>query len=367
MNEKEFATKYKIFECLAGSHAYGTAIPGHSDVDKRGVFIAPPSHILTCIKSIEQVEAEGEDTVTFELRKFLKLAADNNPNIVELLATDPENILFINPAFKKIRDNIHLFLSKKAKFTFAGYAYSQLKRIKGHKKWIMLPKAEQSPKMGDYCRFISNCGHVIKDGVEIRHLAKDCFIAETFGTSQFRVYKSPTFFEDKLGFFTDDELQLRPINVADDILNERAEYQGFLTVDVERFKIDHNEWKQYWEWKNNRNVVRAELEEKYKYDTKHAMHLVRLLSMCKEILSEGVIKVKRPDADFLLRIRNGEFDYDWLIKWAEDTEKEINALYETSTLRYTADYEAIDNLYREVLLEYWDKHGLLRKNENELG
>lgn len=137
MKERDFAKDYLIFKCLAGSHAYGTSLPT-SDRDERGVFIAPPDFVLSCVKSIGQgqVEHETEDDVVFELRKFMNLAAQCNPNIIELLFTDDENVLFIDWPFNLLRDNRHLFLSKKAKFTFSGYAMSQMKRIKGHHKWI---------------------------------------------------------------------------------------------------------------------------------------------------------------------------------------------------------------------------------------
>jgi len=135
MKEKEFAEEYCIFRCRAGSHAYGTSLPT-SDVDTRGVFIAPPSHVLSCVHKIEQVEDKVTDTVIFELKKFMNLAANCNPNIIELLYTDERNILFMHDAFRRIRKYAHLFLSKKAKHTFSGYAMSQLHRIKGHNKWI---------------------------------------------------------------------------------------------------------------------------------------------------------------------------------------------------------------------------------------
>ena len=55
------------------------------------------------------------------------------------------------------------------------------------------------------------------------------------------------------------------------------------------------EWDQYQNWKKTRNSARAELEEKYGYDTKHAYHLVRLIRMCRETLITGLVTVKRPD------------------------------------------------------------------------
>ncbi len=358
MKEKEFAKDFCIFRCRAGSHAYGTSLPT-SDVDTRGVFIAPPSHSLSCIHTVEQVEDKKTDTVIYELKKFLNLAANCNPNIIELLFTDEDNILFMHESFARIRDHAHLFLSKKAKFTFSGYAMSQLHRIKGHNKWINNPQPEQPPSMADFCRFVGLDGVVERDADKIRELGKSCFLAETFGTSQFRVYRSPEFFAEKLGFFAKNETQPKYVNVSDKVLAEKAEFVGFLWINVEEFKGRYTEWNQYWLWKKKRNVARAELEAEHGYDTKHAMHLVRLMRMAEEILTEGRVIVRRPDAKDLLDIRAGKFDYEWLMKWAADTDTKLGELYETSDLRFTADYEAIDELYREIVLEYWREHKLL--------
>ena len=131
---------------------------------------------------------------------------------------------------------------------------------------------------------------------------------------------------------------------------------------MEEFKARHKEWSQYWEWKHKRNKVRAELEVAHGYDTKHAMHLVRLMRMAEEILTQGKVIVHRPDAQDLLRIRHGEFDYEWLMNWAAETDARLGELYETSELRFAADYEAIDELYRQVVLAYWDENRLLRTN-----
>lgn len=255
-----------IFRCVSGSYAYGTQIEGQSDRDERGVFIAPPSRILSCTQSIGQIEDETEDTTIYELQKFMKLAANNNPNLIELLYTEDESTLFIHPAWSMIRANRHLFLSKKARHTFSGYAMAQLHRIKGHHKWITNPQPEQHPRLGDYCKVVLSDGSVTSDPETIRKLSAECFLVETFGRSQFRIFKSPEFFADKLGFFANDELQVCPINVHDDVLKDRAEYVGFLIVNFDEFKKDHKNWKDYWSWKNNRNEARAKLEEQYGFD-----------------------------------------------------------------------------------------------------
>ena len=132
---QQLALQNQIFRCKSGSHAYGTNTPA-SDIDERGVFIAPPKFSLGCLFNVEQVQISGEDTEIYELAKFVRLATDCNPNIIELLYTDNENIISIDQAWQRMVEHRHLFLSKKAKHTFSGYAMAQMKRIKGHNKWI---------------------------------------------------------------------------------------------------------------------------------------------------------------------------------------------------------------------------------------
>lgn len=359
MQAKELAEKYLIFKCLAGSHSYGTNIES-SDVDTRGLFIAPPENILSCIQSIEQVCDDKNDETIFELRKFMKLAAECNPNIIELLATDECNIQFISWPMIELRKNLHLFISKKARHSFSGYAVSQLHRIRGHHKWIQRPKPVEPPQLVDYSYFIDTAdGNIIRDKDSLLKLSQQTFLAATVGEYLYRVFESPEFFKEKLGFFTEDGTQLRYVDVEDSVLSERATYRGNFIVRQQDFKRDHKEWKSYWEWKAKRNVARAELEEKFGFDCKHALHLVRLYKMGHEILSEGKVVVRRPDAQELLDIRNGKFNYEELLAWAADADKKLDALYETSSLPYGADYVKIDELYRSIVLRYWKEHDLL--------
>ena len=95
--------------------------------------------------------------------------------------------------------------------------------------------------------------------------------------------------------------------------------------------FDKERHEQYWSWKNNRNAKRGELEEQFGYDTKHAMHLVRLLRMAKEILSTGEVLVKRPDAEELLGIRAGEWTYAEILVYSQDMDKEIREVWYKQT------------------------------------
>ena len=114
-------------------------------------------------------------------------------------------------------------------------------------------------------------------------------------------------------------------------------------------------WQRYEEWKKHRNKKRAPLEEKYHYDTKHAAHLIRLLRMGKEILSTGKVNVDRTgiDAEELKSIRNGSMKYDEIEQYANDSDKELDVLYEKSTLQKTPQIEKINALCLEIIEEYF--------------
>ena len=127
---------------LAGSLAYGTNLPT-SDVDYRGIFCADPVNVRTPFFVVKEVEdLEEEDTKLLELAHFMKLCLDCNPNVVETLWVNDDDITFRTPAYDLLQDNRHRLLSSKIAFTTSGYALAQLKRIKGHNKWINNPQPE---------------------------------------------------------------------------------------------------------------------------------------------------------------------------------------------------------------------------------
>src|SRR5690606_31315208 len=142
MNAVDIAQANRIFYTIAGSRAYGLSTPG-SDEDFRGVFIGLPDNLIG-LHPLEHCELSG-DNMLFELRKFLVLAKDCNPNIIELLFMSEDDILFQNEWWLQVKEKRDLFLSKKAKFTFSGYAMAQLKKIRGHNRWLNDPQPVQEP------------------------------------------------------------------------------------------------------------------------------------------------------------------------------------------------------------------------------
>jgi len=229
-----------------------------------------------------------------------------------------------------------------------------MKRIKGHHRWITNPQPEEAPELLDFAKLIQPNGNVASgDAVEG---FINVFLVKVNATT-FRVFSSSNFSKPPL---SEDRQNIQSIDVDANRLSqaENVDFFGTLIVQEETYKAQHRKWKGYWQWKKNRNEARSKLEEQFSYDTKHAMHLMRLLKMSHEILTEGRVIVKRPDAKELLAIRDGSFKYEELVAKAEEMDAQLEGLYESSTLRKSADKEAINNLYMEIVREYWERHSL---------
>ena len=285
-----------IFKAKAGSHLYGTNTP-LSDVDYRGIFIPDERYFLGFMLSTEQFEDKKNDETFFEIRKFFRLAIDNNPNIIELLFI-PENMWEVATGeWQLIHANRKLFLSKKAKYTFLGYANSQFKRIRTHRNWLLYPPSKE-PTPEDY------------------GLVRETLMSD-----------------DDLGAY---DVIKEQISLAEDLMR--------LVTKNKAYKNARREWDSYQMWKKNRNPERAKLEEKFGYDTKHASHLIRLISEGEELLLNETITFPRPDAEYLLKIRAGELSYEQLYREMEIYEEKFEKYYEVSPLPHKANAIQLDQL-----------------------
>ncbi len=137
-----------LVESVAGSRLYGTH-RADSDTDLRGVCLAPAASLIGLDPAFEQVEEkEPADRVIWELRKFVRLALDNNPNILDTLFAPQRFWTVAHPDWAMLYRMRHDVLSTRVRKTYAGYATSQLHRIQLHKRWLDNPPTEPVP--GDY-------------------------------------------------------------------------------------------------------------------------------------------------------------------------------------------------------------------------
>ena len=292
-----------ILLTVHGSRAYGLHTES-SDYDYKGVAIPPRSYFTGFLQRFEQAEQKSPaDATIYDIRKFFHLAADCNPNVIEVLWTDDSDLVMVEPAGHALREMRGNFLSLKAKYTFSGYAIAQLKRIRTHRKWLLTPP-KKKPERADF------------------NLPERTLVSK-----------------DMMG----------AIQAVLDAGGSPLQYGQNVMQAYEKERSYHNamhEWHQYETWKQSRNPVRAELEAKFGYDCKHAMHLVRLMRMCREILTTGKVLVKRPDREELLRIRNGAWEYDQLIEWAESQDSELEAIAQSSALPHAPDRVLLDQKCR---------------------
>lgn len=339
-----------LFLTAHGSIAYGTNTET-SDVDVKGICVAPIPYYLGCSKSFEQAEFKEPDAVIYEIRKFFKLAKDCNPSIIEVLFTDEADWLWCHPVGREIVDNRHLFLSKRAYYRFFGFARAQLERINSHYKWLKNPPSAppERTEFGLPERSILSPDQL---GAAMEYISKK---VETWDINWGAVDSSERIhLQERVSTMVAEigmTLDKRWIPAAK-LLGYEDNFIFYLQKEKE-YKQKCAEWDSYQHWQKTRNPQRAELEKKFGFDTKHSANLYRLIVMCREILTTGKVIVKRPDAEHILGIRNGSWKYEEMIEWADQQEKGLGELYKTSTiLPKCPNEDAIDNLCMKVIQKF---------------
>jgi len=242
--------------------AYGTNIPS-SDIDEKGICILPDPSYYFGFNSFEQKDKgwqDGCDRNIYDIRKFISLALTCNPNIIEVLFVDEEDILYIDNLGNKLRKNRDIFLSQLAANTFTGYALSQLHRIKNHYRWYQDPP--KKPKEEDFIKTL----HFETQEMYPIPWGNPVPTGASSAKRQFCIELNNHLFTVNQPEFTSDG----------DWLSAKVKVEHF---DKNALKTANKKYNQYENWKKNRNPTRAKLEQKYGFDCKHGMHLIRLLKM----------------------------------------------------------------------------------------
>lgn len=361
---------------LAGSQAHGTAHE-QSDVDLRGVCVAPLSVRVSLFHPFEQFEGEltgalGDavrekvaahptahrglavkmETVIFDVAKFLHLCASANPNTLEILFADERDWILETPTWRAIHRERHRFLTRRVQQTYLGYGMAQLKKIQSHRAWLLHPPANKPtraafglPETGTLSR---DDQHRIETAIQERiasyrlddvEMPKDARIAmqarmETFWTDTRGADDAPV--EETLR-----EVAVNALRLPDEVV---------LALTRERkYRAALKHWEAYAKWKDERNPKRAALETLYGYDTKHAMHLVRLMKTGLELLQTGELHVRREDAEELIAIREGALRYEALLARAKELEEAMQKAAQTSRLAPNIESAWVDELAYSII------------------
>jgi len=337
-----------IAKFVTGSHLYGNATE-HSDIDIRGVFIPSEKYFYGFLDRVEQLQDYSENDIELiEIRKFLLLALNSNPNIIEFLFIPLDQCLEYTKEWERIIEARKYFVSTKCRWTFSGYAHSQFKRIQRHRGWLLNPP-KKKPEREDFglpvdrsllpkdqigafnrllALYMGQVGklHPLREQLEEMQETIDYIsVAQQLDNMDYKAVK-------KLIPVSDNMLE---------VLDKEKAYGNSL-----------REWTQYQEWKKNRNPERAILEAKYGYDSKHASHLSRLFSECKELLTTGKITFPRPDAKFITDIRNGVYTYEQIMEFVKNYDEQFKDLYLSSNLPREPNRVKVNELCIDITKNY---------------
>lgn len=337
-----------IFEAISGSKAYGLD-NAQSDTDIRGVYIAPKDMFYS-LECPEQVSDETNDVVYYELRKFIDLLSKNNPNIIELLYTPEDCILYKHPIYDKVL--AFNWITKQCQHTFAGYALTQIRKARGLNKKVLNPMDKERKSVIDFCFVNYENGSVpLEKFLEIKNYKQEnCGLVniphmkEIFGL----YYSHEGLYDGVIRSEKANEVCLSSIPKGEKKI-------AILSFNKDGYSSYCKDYKEYWEWVEKRNDVRYQntIEHGKNYDAKNMMHTFRLLQMAKEIANSGEVIVKRPNREELLSIKVGNFAYDELVAKAETLRDDVELAFSNSNLESSLDLESVNNLLVEVRNSYY--------------
>jgi len=342
-------TEYIILEAIVGSQLYGLATET-SDTDTKGIFKLPNRELLK-MSHPKQINDETNDTVFYEIQRFLELAMSANPNVLELLYLPDDKILQYTDIYLILRDHRAMFLTKAIKNSIGGYAIGQIKKARGKNKKIVNPIDKKRKDLLDFTYVLTPLGTVpIKDWLKRQRLTQNS--QASYGASNipnahnmYYIYHNHGKYEFK-GLIGEDSNELRLSSIPKEVI---ADYTP-IYCNTEAYSTYCKDYKEYWEWVEKRNPARYESVKKHGkgYDGKNLMHCFRLLEMGIEAAKTGELQVERPNKEWLLKVRTGEFEYDELLALAETKLKEFEDAVDASSLPDKIDAAEIDKILLQL-------------------
>ena len=273
---------------------------------------------------------------------------------------------------KKLMDNRNLFLSNKARYTFAGYSAAQLKKIERHRKWIVLGEV-LPPKREDF-----GLPTIPEKGLDevFGHIKST---VESWNLNQFPLEEMDRAELKNVIWELVSNVVGREISIANwpDVYSEAAIHKMAKKFNLKDELVEYiyaersyAKAKQVYDswglWKKERNPARRELEIKSGYDTKHAAMLVRLLRVGYEILTTGKVIVNRTgvDADELLAVKNGAWSFEKVMEFKAEMEVKLDVEYnrqkaliaegKPTPIPREVNKVKLNALYHDLYGEYWD-------------
>ncbi len=404
-----------LFHYYRGSYAYGTYIDGVSDKDEGVIYICNEENILglrTLYK--EQISDDKHDMVAYEFGRFFELLLKNNPNVLEALFVPERCILYEHPLFHQVRKHRKEFLSKECIRTLLAFSRSQVEKARGLNKKIVNPITERKTPI-DFCytfndkqgtkpitKWLEERG-LKQKYVGMNHMPNmnqmyGCFydwgqhVHNEFKTNgeflDFLEYihvcgenvsdKDNKFF-DMLMDILDKEYRGVKLGDVYDALKPKG-YHGivkedgtsndvhldsivkgdapicYMSYNEDGYQSHCRQYREYKEWEEKRNPIRYESNLNKNYDSKNMCHNIRLLTMAKELAMGGgynIDRAERGDADFLLKIRNHEFEYDEILEMSDKLKCKIEENLKTCDLPDCVSVKRVNKILIDIRKKFY--------------
>lgn len=302
---------------VGGSYSYGTnvdTLEHKSDFDLRGVFAHSKEEILTMNYIDKPLMNRELDVSIYPMKQFIELLIKCNPNVIELLGTRDEDIFVLNDIGKLLRDNVDLFLTKRAYYSFGGYAVQQLRRLQN----AIIKETSKELKEEHILKTVLHSSMVIKE-------------------------KYPYLDKNKIIEFYIDKKE-----------SENGEYDREIFVNIDINNVPFNEIKGFLNEIDNtiKSFDKLNHRNKKKDESalyKHAMHLIRLNIEGIEVLKgEGINTYRAKDKHFLLDIRNKEYSFEELFLISADLENQLKEAFKNSKLIDKPDMNKVNKLIYDI-------------------
>ena len=337
-----------LLECISGSRAYNLATET-SDTDIKGVFLLPKKQFYG-LNYIGQVNNSTNDIAFYELGRFVELLSVNNPNILELLNTPEQAVVYKHPLMQQIV--AERILSKQCENTFGRFALSQIKKARGLNKKVLNPMEEERKSILSFC-YVAQ-GHLT--------IPIEAFLQQQQWEQQNCGLTAMPHMKDTYALFHSDLHEFKGIisgAAANDVqlstVPKGVAPAAIMYFNKQGYTAYCKKYKQYWEWVAQRNDDRyaQTVAHGKSYDAKNMMHTFRLLQMAIEIAREQEVRVQRPDRDFLLSIKTGKFTYEELLEMAEHKQQEMEAAFAASALPEKPNVVWLEQLLYELREELY--------------
>ena len=406
--EKEGLLLYKY---QRGSMAQGTFIEGKSDIDTCSVYMAHPDQLLGLgFDYQDEISDEKHDNVAWEFNKFMRLLLKSNPTVLESLFVDDEFVLYEHPIITELKKYRDRFVTKKCFDSFGAYAVSQIKKCHSLDKKILQDEEKHIERRTalSFCYTHYKQGSTkIENWLAYRGLRAECCglnkipnMHDEYGVFYdwgqhwelvgYDAYDAVKFYNDTEWIVDEDKLSLRDNEkfcvgrylqeeFGGDILSgvfvrPNLHYRGIfkngnstevrlssikykddkpichMSFNEDGFKKHCRDYKNFMEWKANRNPVRYADNKDKNYDAKNVSHSFRLMNMCIEIANGEGLKVNRRgiDRDFLLDVKQHKYEYEDVISMLDTKKIEMDKAIENSTLPDDIDIDFVNDFVVDI-------------------